>query len=67
MSRAEPCSPYGRVSTVDEVGRTGANGLDADPAQVIADFLLNPQYGVGFPGANLDATTIYGAGGGASL
>ena len=28
---------------------TGANGLDADPAQVIADFLLNPQYGVGFP------------------
>jgi len=46
---------------------TGANGLDADPAHVIADFLLNPQYGVGFPGANLDATTIYGASGGASL
>jgi hypothetical protein len=45
---------------------TGANGLDADPAQVIADFLLNPQYGVGFPGANIDATTVYGPGGDAS-
>ena len=42
---------------------TGANGLDADPAQVIADFLLNPQYGVGFPGANIDATTLYGSSG----
>ncbi len=46
---------------------TGANGLDADPAQVIADFLLNPQYGVGFPGANIDATTVYGSSGGSSL
>jgi len=46
---------------------TGANGLDADPAQVIADFLINPQYGVGFPGANVDATTLYGSGGDASL
>jgi len=36
--------------------------LDADPAQVIADFLLNPQYGVGFPGASIDATTLYGSG-----
>ena len=26
---------------------------------MIADFLLNPQYGVGFPGANIDATTLY--------
>jgi hypothetical protein len=46
---------------------TGANGLDADPAQVIADFLLNPQYGVGFPGASIDATTLYGSGGDASV
>jgi len=46
---------------------TGANGLDADPAQVIADFLINEQYGVGFPGANIDATTLFGSGGDASL
>ena len=30
---------------------------------MIADFLLNPQYGVGFPGANIDATTLYGSSG----
>ncbi|HXY56976.1 MAG TPA: phage tail protein [Methylocystis sp.] len=46
---------------------SGANGLDADPAQVVADFLVNPLYGVGFPGANIDATTVYGAGNDASL
>lgn len=46
---------------------TGVNGLDADPAQVIADFLTNPLYGVGFPGADIDATTLYGPGGDASL
>ena len=46
---------------------TGANGLDADPAQVVADFLLNEQYGVGFPGANIDATTLFGSGDDASL
>ena len=26
---------------------TGVNGVDADPAQAIADFLTNPQYGAG--------------------
>jgi hypothetical protein len=46
---------------------TGANGLDADPAQVIADFLLNPQYGVGFPGAAVDATSLFGPGGDSSV
>ncbi len=46
---------------------TGANGLDADPAQVVADFLLNEQYGVGFPGANIDATTLFGSGNDASM
>jgi hypothetical protein len=46
---------------------TGANGLDADPAQVIADFLINPQYGVGFPGASIDAASLLGSGGDASV
>ena len=38
---------------------TGSNGIDADPAQVISDFLSNPQYGVGFPAASIDATALY--------
>jgi hypothetical protein len=38
---------------------TGVNGVDADPAQVISDFLTNPQYGVGFPGASIDATSLF--------
>ena len=43
------------------------NGVDADPAQVISDFLVNPQYGVGFSGASINATTLFGSGGDASL
>src|SRR5215469_9708717 len=32
---------------------TGSNGLDANPAAIVADFLTNPRYGAGFPAANL--------------
>lgn len=46
---------------------TGANGIDADPAQVIYDFLTNAQYGAGFNSAGIDATTLFGSGGDASL
>ena len=46
---------------------TGVNGIDADPAEVINDFLTNPQYGAGFSPASIDATTLYGSGGDASL
>lgn len=46
---------------------TGVNGIDADPAQVINDFLTNPQYGAGFDPASIDATTLFGSGGDASL
>jgi hypothetical protein len=45
---------------------TGINGLDADPAQVVSDFLTNAQYGVGFPEASINATTLFGSGGDAS-
>jgi hypothetical protein len=38
---------------------TGVNGIDADPALVISDFLTNPQYGVGFPAASIDAVSLY--------
>lgn len=46
---------------------TGVNGIDADPAQVIYDFLTNPQYGAGVAASSINLTTLYGAGGDASL
>ena len=45
---------------------SGANGVDADPAQIVADFLTNPQYGIGFPAGSIDAGTLFGGGGDAS-
>jgi Putative phage tail protein len=33
---------------------SGANGYDANPAAVVADFLTNARYGAGFPHTNLD-------------
>ncbi len=45
---------------------SGANGVDADPAKVVVDFLTNAQYGIGFPASSIDAATLYGSGGDAS-
>ena len=42
------------------------NLYDADPSMVVADFLTNPQYGVGFPAASIAATTLSGTSGDAS-
>src|SRR5262245_45706610 len=39
--------------------RSGTDGLDANPAAIIADFLTNPRYGAGFPAANLGDPTVY--------
>jgi len=47
--------------------RSGINGTDADPAQVIYDFLTNAQYGAGFDPTKIDMSTLYGSGGDASL
>ena len=41
---------------------SGFNGLDADPAQVIYDFLTNAQYGVGFPAASLSSDSLFNPG-----
>ena len=46
---------------------TGVNGVDADPARMIYDFLTNAQYGVGFNPASINLATLYGSGGDASL
>ncbi|MGA9487550.1 MAG: phage tail protein [Methylocella sp.] len=42
----------------------GINGGDADPAQIIQDFLTNSQYGVGFPSGSIDAATLFSPGSG---
>jgi hypothetical protein len=46
---------------------TGANGQDADPAQVIYDFLTNAQYGAGFNAASINGASLFGPGGDSSL
>ncbi|WP_158812535.1 phage tail protein [Methylocapsa sp. S129] len=46
---------------------SGINGVDADPAEVISDFLTNAQYGLGFNGAGINAATLFGASGDSSL
>ena len=38
---------------------TGVNGLDADPALVIQDFLTNAQYGCGFNPASIDSGSLF--------
>lgn len=38
---------------------TGFNGIDADPALIIDDFLTNPAHGVGFDTAVIDADTFF--------
>ena len=44
----------------------GYSAVDADPSQIVNDFLTSAQYGVGFPQASIDATTLFGFGGDAS-
>lgn len=45
---------------------TGANGIDADPALMIDDFLTDPNHGVGYSGA-INAAALLGAGDDSSL
>ena len=42
---------------------SGANGIDADPAAVIYDFLTNAQYGAGFDASLIDYNSLFGANG----
>ena len=41
-----------------------AAGGDADPTRCLNDFLTNAQYGVGFPSASIDTTSLFTQGGG---
>jgi len=58
---------YGQLqyNSQDVTGSGSGYGfVDADPAQVVSDFLTNAQYGVGFPQASIDATALFSAPGG---
>ena len=56
---------YGQTPYSDNPG-VGDIFVDADPALVVSDFLTNAQYGVGFPAASIDTTSLFGSGGDAS-
>ncbi len=60
-------SGYGQLqyNAADATGSgAGYAFVDADPALIVSDFLTNAQYGVGFPPASIDATTLFSASGG---
>ncbi len=47
--------------------KTGFDGYDADPAQMVNDFLTNTLYGVGFPSSSIASSTLFGDSGDASV
>ncbi len=55
------------VEIIGVYAGTGVNGVDADPALCIYDFLTNAQYGAGFNAASINAASLFGSGGDASL
>jgi hypothetical protein len=57
---------YGQLQYNASDGTGSGSGyafVDADPALCVNDFLTSPQFGVGFPSASIDATTLYTQGG----
>lgn len=64
-----PSATLGTISLVLQALRwgTGCNGIDADPALVILDFLTSTQYGVGFPSSSINMASLIGASGTSSL
>jgi Putative phage tail protein len=54
-----------RYNASDAAGGGGGYAfVDADPALIVADFLTNAQFGVGFPSASIDAASLYTSGSG---
>ena len=47
------------VEVYGPLAATGVNGIDADPALVIQDFLINAQYGCGFDPASIDSGSLF--------
>jgi len=46
---------------------SGWNGMDADPASVIYDFLTNPQYGIGYEAGLIDGGWLFNGTGSSSV
>lgn len=44
----------------------GYSAPDADPSEIVNDFLTSVQFGVGLPASSIDTTTLFGSGGDAS-
>jgi hypothetical protein len=56
---SETPNTYQGINTLSVNNQNGLNqGGDVDPALILIDFLVNPQYGVGFPAQYLDCTSI---------
>ena len=47
------------VEVIGVLSGSGANGIDADPSEVINDFLTNAQYGCGFNPASIDSGALF--------
>ena len=47
------------VEVYGPLAGSGVNGIDADPALVIQDFLTNAQYGCGFDPSSIDAGSLF--------
>ncbi len=72
---ASPYFDLGSSATISSIafevvgrlaGTAGPLGQDADPAELISDFLTNAQYGVGLPASALSGAALFGASGDAS-
>src|SRR5579883_1368547 len=56
-----PTLPNHNFEVFGRLYASAPNGSDADPSQVIADLLTNPDYGAGFPAARLGSLATYQA------
>ncbi len=54
-----PTLPNHNYEVYGRLYATAANGVDAEPSQVITDLLTNADYGAGFPAARLGDLSLY--------
>lgn len=54
--------PNHNYEVLTPLAGTGANGVDADPAQIWDEFLTSVQYGVRFPASSINTATLYSSG-----
>ena len=54
-----PTLPNFSFEVIGVASASGVNGLDANPAAIVTDFLTNPRYGAGFPAASLGDLSVF--------